>query len=380
MTQTPINRLILIGNGFDLAHGMETSYLDFIFWYLEQALDQAGSRGGPYNDLFLSIEHVGSTTGLPGVKTLRDYVEYFCNAGFRYMTKSAFKSNAASKDFYNPFKVSFPSTFFLRLLDRCSEARWVDIENEYYSFLKEVSFANSDKTQQIITDLNEKFCYLINLLERYISSLPKPDVEPEYKKIFRSPFHKNEFHGYENMPKDFMPTETCILNFNYTNTPEQYLQSGQHIISDRPTSINYIHGQCNQPDNPIIFGFGDELDKDYEKLESHKARDLFSYFKAFWYFKSSNYYNLIRFIDSNPYQVYIMGHSCGLSDRTMLNMIFENKNCESIKIFYHQYKGKNNFTEITQEISRHFRNKQRMRELIVSFDKSSPMPQANRNT
>ena len=28
-----MNRLILIGNGFDLAHGLKTSYADFIEWY-----------------------------------------------------------------------------------------------------------------------------------------------------------------------------------------------------------------------------------------------------------------------------------------------------------------------------------------------------------
>ena len=28
-----MNRIILIGNGFDMAHGLKTSYEDFIKWY-----------------------------------------------------------------------------------------------------------------------------------------------------------------------------------------------------------------------------------------------------------------------------------------------------------------------------------------------------------
>ena len=28
-----MNRLIIVGNGFDLAHGVKTSYKDFIEWY-----------------------------------------------------------------------------------------------------------------------------------------------------------------------------------------------------------------------------------------------------------------------------------------------------------------------------------------------------------
>ena len=53
----------------------------------------------------------------------------------------------------------------------------------------------------------------------------------------------------------------------------------------------------------------------------------------FWYFQTSNYHDLVRFIESNIFQVFILGHSCGLSDRTMLNMIFEHDHCKSIKLF-----------------------------------------------
>ena len=31
-----MNRIILIGNGFDLAHGLPTRYEDFINWYWEK--------------------------------------------------------------------------------------------------------------------------------------------------------------------------------------------------------------------------------------------------------------------------------------------------------------------------------------------------------
>src|SRR5690554_4361943 len=52
-----MNRLILIGNGFDLAHGLNTSYKDFIFWYLDRCFDNAGiyTSSEPYEDKFLHI-------------------------------------------------------------------------------------------------------------------------------------------------------------------------------------------------------------------------------------------------------------------------------------------------------------------------------------
>jgi hypothetical protein len=31
-----MNRLVIIGNGFDMAHGLKTSYMDFINWYWER--------------------------------------------------------------------------------------------------------------------------------------------------------------------------------------------------------------------------------------------------------------------------------------------------------------------------------------------------------
>lgn len=36
-----MNRLILLDNGFDLAHGLKTSYKDFIFWYLDECFNEA---------------------------------------------------------------------------------------------------------------------------------------------------------------------------------------------------------------------------------------------------------------------------------------------------------------------------------------------------
>ncbi len=36
------NKLVIIGNGFDLAHGLKTSYNDFIYWYLQQTLSKIG--------------------------------------------------------------------------------------------------------------------------------------------------------------------------------------------------------------------------------------------------------------------------------------------------------------------------------------------------
>jgi hypothetical protein len=35
-----MNRIILIGNGFDVAHGLKTQYADFINWFWDQQFNK----------------------------------------------------------------------------------------------------------------------------------------------------------------------------------------------------------------------------------------------------------------------------------------------------------------------------------------------------
>lgn len=190
-----------------------------------------------------------------------------------------------------------------------------------------------------------------------------------YGNILYAPINPEEFVNKPDINTSL--GDTLVLNFNYTDTIDRYIGGNSKYMIE----INHVHGKLNNIHNPLIFGFGDELDDDYLKFEKYETLGQFDYIKSFWYFKTSNYYDLIRFIDSNEYQIYVLGHSCGLSDRTMLNMIFEHGNCKSIKIFYHGSKESNNYTPITQEISRHFKDKPTMRRRIVSLDKSARMPQ-----
>jgi len=125
----------------------------------------------------------------------------------------------------------------------------------------------------------------------------------------------------------------------------------------------------------MIFGFGDELDPTYREMEQQSINGFFDYTKSFWYLKTLNYRNLLRFIQSGMYQVYILGQSCGLSDRTMLSMLLKHSNCKSVKIFYHGDNDKNNYTDITHQLGRQFSDKDSMRNVIVPLPLSERMPQ-----
>ena len=92
--------------------------------------------------------------------------------------------------------------------------------------------------------------------------------------------------------------------------------------------------------------------------------------------ESDNYRKLLEFIEYAPYQIYIMGHSCGTSDRTMLNTLFEHRNCVSIKPFYYEKDdGSENYLEIVQNISRNFTNMKLMRDRVVNKQYCTSLPQ-----
>lgn len=85
---------------------------------------------------------------------------------------------------------------------------------------------------------------------------------------------------------------------------------------------------------------------------------------------------MLQFIESAPYQIYIMGHSCGNSDRTLLNTLFEHRNCVSIKPYYHQKEDdSDNYMEIVQNICRNFTNMKLMRDRVVNKTFCEPLPQ-----
>jgi hypothetical protein len=165
--------------------------------------------------------------------------------------------------------------------------------------------------------------------------------------------------------------QMLFLNFNYTSTVELYIKNSLNNCR-----INYIHGKLNDENNPIIFGYGDEMDAYYSKIERLNDNNFLNHFKSFGYFKTNNYQNFSGFINSEKFAVYIMGHSCGLSDRILLNSIFEHPNCMWIEIYYYQKdEVKNDFFEKTQEISRHFTvtGKSNMRNMIVPFPNCVPL-------
>ena len=158
----------------------------------------------------------------------------------------------------------------------------------------------------------------------------------------------------------YLPNSILLLNFNYTRTADLYLPNEEIF------KVNHIHGDLSDKCN-IIFGYGDELDDNYKNILKQDNNEYLKNIKSINYLNSTNYREMLSYIESSPYQIYIMGHSCGLSDKTLLNTLFEHDNCVSIKPFYYiNNEGFDNYTEIVQNISRNFTDMKLMRDRVVN--------------
>ena len=346
-----MNKLVLIGNGFDLAHNLKTKYKDFILWYLNSSLQILIDKFKVSDNLLSANIKFRVNNPPTQFKTIEEFNRFLSLYGIE-------------------FKYNY--RFFEQLIRKTDEQKWVDIESEYYSALlalyKTLEKGNIERHERIdneVKKLNQCFDAIKVRLIEYLITVEDStfDINPYIANNFIEEF------GNQNTKNTGI---IMFLNFNYTSTIENYL----NIISLNSNSVNYIHGKLNDPKNPIIFGYGDEMDSYYSKIERLNSNEFLRNFKSFEYFKTKNYQKLSSFLDSDRFQVYIMGHSCGISDRVMLNNIFEHKNCTQIKIYYHKInETDNDYFEKTQEISRQFKpeSKSRMRRIIVPFTDSVPL-------
>lgn len=392
-----MNRLVIIGNGFDLAHGLPTSYGHFIDDFWKNFKDKCKSE--EYQKFILTNDaYEGYYLGYKSIENFSDLKsnlsEYCLEYSYQFNEVEIY---VLTKSESKVFKIFQFRNYFFKLINVKNSQNWVDIENEYYRELKRIvkspSISIEEKRQKTII-LNQEFEQVKNLLEKYLKEKVEEQYDftlftsnpinnvllPELSNPFNEKQYLKEFQQSDqsyvkeflNKSKEGYDLVTHFLSFNYTKVVEQYFL--RFVFQKQ---INYIHGKLNDSINKVNFGFGDEMDDDYKMIENIDDNEYLRNFKSFQYLQNSNYKNLLDFVESDQkFQVYIMGHSCGLSDRTMLNTIFEHPNCISIKVFYHQRENEtDNYTEIIQNISRHFNKKKLMREKIVNKTLCQPLPQ-----
>lgn len=428
-----MNRIILIGNGFDLAHGLRTSYADFINGYrifLKRRLLE-GCENQTDGLCTIKIDNSEASRQRERFSCLLDNYSFRFQRGWQQEMLIR-----EYNDFFDTLPIEYNSSFFESINKAIDTKKWVDIEAEYYSCLKQI-FKHEKNNFTYPEQLNDELELIKKHLIDYLQFVQASDSNPEMaidsiRKAIYEPFcvddiandsqtlfrqfaetrwdvalqgnaqieaflwkykkptisDKNDIEFYmrdldfskhikdiynakaRNLIPDYflLPDQILFLNFNYTNT------AGLYISENSEFKVNHIHGELGNDKNPIIFGYGDELDDDYKEISKLNDNDYLKNIKSIRYLETDNYRKLLSFIDSAPFQIYIMGHSCGNSDRTLLNTLFEHKNCVSIKPFYYKKPdGTDNYIEIVQNISRNFNDMRLMRDRVVNKTYCRPL-------
>lgn len=454
-----MNRIILIGNGFDLAHGMKTGYGNFVEWLWEDLLTDNFEIPSSKDQIVVDKRKMIRFRAFLYDAKLREkgYPRIYDDKKFPISKLLHF---VFALDNNNDLDVGYHDTPFvfseyfekgtndllISITRNYVDKGWSDVEQAYYDKLLE--FNNDEES---IINLNREFQQIEQALIEYLLTLPKPskvegmsdiilapilgrDIKELYKKDFKddltskiinfmnTPERKiwleersslaqkfrlgGTYEGFKDFKDWFIdylskmtskevntdvsdlisellsPDKTTFLTFNYTDTEELYRFEHQSPISVsfNSSSTIHIHGKLNDPSNPIIFGYGDEYDDEYKKLEKSKIPHVLDNIKSMKYLETNNYRKLESLINAAPYQVYIMGHSCALSDNTLLRTLFEHENCVSIKPYYYQNeKGWDNYGDIIQALSRCFTDKSKLRSVVVNKTFCELLPQNKRS-
>lgn len=394
-----INRIFLIGNGFDLSHSLETSYKSFIIWYLEQCVRKALESGtNRYTDDCLTVIVGPNRYAHPSRHDeVFSELKYQITSGtLNIIDKNRTIENLTNRNL-NPPKIhdilSFaPENSFIKtILRECLECDWNGIEDEIYKTIMTFHFKIQEyQTKKSTTpvakqapvyrnilakikELNKSIDCLKESLKKYLltQNTPVKHKVDLFRKVATTFSYNAPADADLQYPKNL--STNLFLNFNYTTYVTDIVEEIEGLDGNSATvfqTVN-IHGDLDSDIDDIVFGIGDEQNDFYQEIESMYDDDWLECMKSFRYFRNENYQDLLGFIKRGEYEIYVMGHSCSITDRTLLNMLFENEYCKKIHVFH--YKGITSYLRTTYNIARNFTDKVKMREVLMPFDRELTM-------
>jgi hypothetical protein len=365
-----MNRLIIIGNGFDLSYGLKSSYQDFFKYYIDKCFKEYRSK----------INLFDINTKNTSVLNIPEFVE---TNNFDTVSEKIFflKDRNLTLESKGPLSID--------LKENLQTNNWVDVEALYFNciirlldqFKKVLNQTNRDRYNEFLESLkliNKEFK---SLTDEFIIYLKNQSISENIE--LNNEIQKLLFYDYDSFIIEQKITNNClILNFNYTKIINQIISHQKFVHS-----IN-IHGALNEESNPIIFGYGDYFHESYKDIESLNIPEYLRFIKSMEYPKTGNYKTLLNFLDNGripleiedydrnsetEFEVLIYGHSCGLSDRILLKTIFEHANCKKIHLAF--YNDNNDHFNKTIEISRHFDKKDEFLRKLQPFNEFLKIPQ-----
>ncbi|MFY0631696.1 MAG: hypothetical protein JXR05_15130 [Flavobacteriaceae bacterium] len=328
-----MKKIVIIGNGFDLAHDLPTSYTDFIRFLIEESI-----RGN--KEIRKDLIDVGYIA-------TEDQSYSYIKENYKKIATTSISRTLPQKT------IKVKNRFLFDLLNKFFSADWIDIEEYYFHIL-------SLTPESVINQLNSDFEKIKEYLSIYLE-----------KKAGYSSFIRVD--NFKRIFLDDNPKEIIFLSFNYTDTIKHYYQS-----INIPKKLIFIHGKLKIKENPIVFGYGNDEAPIYktviDKNDNRYTRNL----KRQLYNLAFPYNDLTSFLTDNTdiLHIYTLGHSLGLTDKTLLKEVFENRYVEKIKMYY--YKDIEGYRNLNDNLSR-IVSSTTLNTKVVNFPDSEEIPQLINN-
>ena len=338
--------ILLIGNGFDLAHGLPTKYRDFLDFC--QGIEILFSEHfASCRDYDAKLDETLRTDVSPEVRSI-------CHSAFwakyqdpNYIVEGLndFESLQADQDAIQElFGLIHDNAWIQYFNQRASRIgeNWIDFESEISAVIQSLDMARhvstSDNTLAIkiwrISTWSFRDAFHDTVTDAFINFLTMELVKLiRALEIYISGFINDSTIKQKNPDIDVLYPDH-VLSFNYSDTYEQVYGSEKSIAYD------YIHGKAelgNNKDNcNLVLGIDEYLD------DKRKNTDLqFLTFKKFYQriFKStdSQYWKWLNIIEAThePSTLYIFGHSLDVTDRDVLQAFLLCPYMKT-KIFYYR--------------------------------------------
>ncbi len=364
--------ILVIGNGFDLAHGLPTKYTDFLKFAM--VMHQVVDRGVPNDridygkltpaivDLLKQNMHTLNMAEWKDLIYENLWIKYFLRnpmyAKENWIDFESEISKVIKQLDYDMFSTEGERCELTDVILNLSNDFLAQIYSRYTLTVQSINTLTSEKCESITfreirdrlyDDLNKLTraleLYLTDFVEKIKCNLISPDIEIITKRIIEL----NEDHRgviFSN-----------VLSFNYTNTYERVYLNNKSLEKN----IDYIHGKADSghsiETNNMVLGIDEYL------LDNRKNRDVeFIAFKKFFqriykgtgckykewvdkiiedasHYEGANKITLQRAVSGTMHRpgiipniskhihyLYIFGHSLDVTDRDILRDLILNDN------------------------------------------------------
>lgn len=336
-----IKKILVVGNGFDLAHELPTRYSDFLIFI--NMWDTLG-KSKPYEKFGSGINKTKLPKFLSQTANVYTMLESLLNPEefneWRYDYKNLIENNCFVKFFISSFKINNGSE------------KWIDLESEIQQlihFLQDVAY-NELNGQEFNLKWTKYPQHLPKCLNTYVVNKMRTSenyvIRDKYEllkmdeiwKELKIELNQVRIALYRYLllidrtktpnKKDVLDTiiddQTYIINFNYTSTCEKVYKIDKN-------KIHYIHGHIssNQSDNKygIVLGMPDS-DKKTDTVYFKK------YFQRIQYKTGTKYKSWLSLGHEHKIEVIFYGHSMDENDKDLIYTIIKNTNTEKTTIYF----------------------------------------------